>query len=205
MPAKKLSKKVLLSLGAIGAAGAIAGMGTFATFTSTTSATQSVSSGTVAIALGAPGEANRLSVAAANVVPGDTIQRAVDLISTSTEGLGSVALTTTAPVTTSLLDTDATNGLQMVVEECSVPWTETGNVAVNPTYSCAGDTSSALGMGPVIRAGASLADLSVLTAPGTSHLRITLTLPVTAGNTFKTLSSVVDYSFLATQRAATNR
>lgn len=202
MPTKKLSKKVLLSLGALGAAGAIAGMGTFATFTSTTSATQSVSSGTVAIALGSTSETNRLSVAATNIVPGDTIERAVDLISTSSEGLASVQLTTTAPVTSSLLNTDATNGLQMVIEECSVAWTESN--AVNPTYSCVGDTTTALAAGPVIQGPASL-DAGVLDGPGTSHLMIKLTLPGTAGNTFQTLSSVVNYKFDATQRVAGNR
>ena len=199
-----LSKKVLLSLGALGAAGAIAGMGTFATFTSTTSATQSVSSGNVEIALGATGTAaNRLSVTATNVMPGDTIQRAVNLVSTSSEGLGSVALTTTAP-TSSLLNTDATDGLQMVIDQCPVAWTVVGDPLVNPTYTCATPTA-ALATGPVVRSGAALTGLSVLTAPGTSYLRITLTLPTSADNDFESLTSVIDYSFLATQRAATNR
>lgn len=203
---KHLSKKVLLSLAAVGTAASIAGLGTFATFTSTTSATHSVSSGTVAISLGASGAVtNRLSVSATNVVPGDTIQRTVDLISsTSTDGLGSVVLTTTAPTTSSLLNTDATLGLQMVVDECSVPWTEAGSSPAF-TYTCSGTTNAALTTGAVIRSAATLSALSVLTAPGTSHLRIKLTLPATADNTFQTLSSVIDYSFLATQRTATNR
>jgi spore coat-associated protein N len=204
---KHLSKKVLLSLAAVGTAASIAGLGTFATFTSTTSATHSVSSGTVAISLGAPGAVtNRLSVSATNVVPGDTIQRTVDLISsTSTDGLGSVVLTTTAPTTSSLLNTDATLGLQMLIDECSVPWTEAGSSPAF-TYTCTGGTTNAaLTTGAVIRSAATLSGLSVLTAPGTSHLRIKLTLPATADNTFQTLSSVIDYSFLATQRTATNR
>jgi hypothetical protein len=200
---KHLSKKVLLSIGAVGTAASIAGLGTFATFTSTTSATHAVSSGTVAIALGSSGAANRLSVSATNVVPGDTIQRAVDLISTSTDGLGSVALTTTAPTTTSLLDTDATTGLQMLIDECSVAWTESGSSPAY-TYACSGTTTATLTTGAVIRS-ATLSGLSILSSSGTSHLRIKLTLPSTAGNTLQTLSSVIDYSFLATQRAATNR
>lgn len=198
------SKKVLLSLCALGSAGVIAGMGTFATFTSTTSATHSVTSGTVAIALGASGAANRLSVSATNVVPGDTMQRAVNLISTSSEGMASVALTTTAPTTSSLLNTDATNGLQMVIDECSVPWTEAG---VTPafTYTCTGTTNAALTTRAVIQSGVTVAGLSVLTSPGTSYLRLKLTLPVTADNTFKSLTSVIDYSFTGTQRTATDR
>ncbi len=201
---KHLSRKVLLTIAAVGTTASIAGLGTFATFTSTTSATHSVSSGTVAIALGASGAANRLSVSATNVVPGDTIQRAVDLISTSTDGLGSVTLTTSAPTTTSLLDTDATNGLQMLIDECSVAWTESGSSPAY-TYTCSGTTTANLTTGTVIRSGATLSGLSILTASGTAHLRIKLTLPSTAGNTFQTLSSVIDYSFLGTQRTATNR
>ena len=38
-----------------------------------------------------------------------------------------------------------------------------------------------------------------------AHLMIKLTLPGTAGNTFQTLSSVVNYKFDATQRVAGNR
>lgn len=205
MRKRNVSKKVLLSLAALGSAAAIAGLGTFATFTSTTNATNSVSSGTVAIALGeAATTANRLSVVASDVVPGDTIQRSVDLISTSTDGLSSVELTTTAPVTTSLLDTDATDGLQMVVDQCSVAWTE-GGTAAAPTYTCGGTATSALATGPVIQSGADLSGLAILSGPGTSHLRITLTLPTSADNDFQDLTSVVDYSFTATQRAAGSR
>jgi hypothetical protein len=158
----------------------------------------------VAIALGASGAANRLSVSATNVVPGDTIQRAVDLISTSSDTLSSVALTSTAPITSSLLDTDATNGLQVLIDECSVAWTEAGSSPAY-TYTCSGTTTATLTTGTVLRSGATLNSLTILSGAGTSHLRIKLTLPSTAGNAFQTLSSVIDFSFLATQRAATNR
>lgn len=74
------SGKVVASVVVMGATAAVAGLGTFGTFTSTTSASAAVSTGSVNIALGAAGTAaNRLTVAAADVVPGDTIQRAVQL------------------------------------------------------------------------------------------------------------------------------
>lgn len=72
-------KRLLASLAVVGAAAAVAGLGTFATFTSSTSASHTVASGTVSIALGASGAANRLNIGAANLVPGDTVQRAADL------------------------------------------------------------------------------------------------------------------------------
>jgi predicted ribosomally synthesized peptide with SipW-like signal peptide len=197
--------KVLGSVAVIGAAASIAGLGTFATFTSSTSASQSISSGTVSIALGATGAVtNRLTVNATSIVPGDTIQRSVDLTNSSSDPLGSVSLTTTA-APTSLLDTDATNGLQMTITSCSVPWTESGTSPAF-TYSCSGSTSTVLASRAVIGSNISLSSLNVLSsATGTDHLRVTLTLPSSAGNTFQGLSSTITYAFTGTQRAATNK
>src|SRR6266702_6194722 len=155
------SSKVLLSLAVLGAAASIAGLGTFATFTSSTSASHTVSSGTVTIALGATGAStNRLNVDATAIAPGDTIQRSVDLIDQGTINLASVTLTTSA-TTSSVLDTDATNGLQMVIDKCSQAWTESGPPY---TYTCGGSTSSVLSSRAVIQPGVSLSNLSALTA-----------------------------------------
>src|SRR5437667_12119745 len=118
-------RKLLLTVAVLGATASIAGLGTFATFTSSTSASHTVASGTVTIGLGAAGSANRLSVDATAIAPGDTIQRAVDVINQGTLDMASVTLTTQA-TTSSVLDTDATNGLQMLVDQCSQAWTESG-------------------------------------------------------------------------------
>src|SRR5205823_13478842 len=135
------SRKVLLTVAVLGVAASIAGLGTYATFTSSTSASQSVASGTVTIALGATGAStNRLTVGASNIAAGDTIQRSVDLINQGTLNLASVTLTTSATIS-SLLNTDTTNGLQMVIDKCSVAWTE-GGVAPAYTYTCSGSTST---------------------------------------------------------------
>jgi spore coat-associated protein N len=195
-------RKLLLTLGALGVAGALAGMGTFATFTATTSASQSVSSGTVVIALGNTGAAtNRLTVNASGLVPGDTIQRSFDLSNTGSQDLASIALTTSASPS-SLLDTDATNGLQMVVDRCSVAWTESGSSPAF-TYTCGGSTTTIVTSRAVIQSSLSLAGLSALTAAGTDHLRVTMTFPSSAGATFQGLSSTLTYSFVGTQRAGT--
>jgi predicted ribosomally synthesized peptide with SipW-like signal peptide len=193
-------RKVLLSLGALGVAAALAGMGTFATFTSTTSASQSVSSGTVVIALGSTGAStNRLTVNATGLVPNDTIQRSFDLSNTGSQDLASIAVTTTASPS-SLLDTDATNGLQMVIDRCSVAWTESGSSPAF-SYSCSGSTTTIVTSRAVIQTSLSMAGLSALTAAGSDHLRLTLTFPSTAGATFQGLTSTLTYSFLGTQRA----
>ena len=183
------------------AAGLI-GLGAYATFTSTASATHSVTTGTVTIALGATGAStNRLNVDATLVAPGDTIQRSVDLINQGSLDLASITLTTSATVN-SLLDTDGTNGLQMTIDRCSVPWTESGSSPAF-TYSCGGTTSTVLASRAVIGSNLALSNLGSLTAGVTDHLH--LTLPTTADNTFQNKTSTVQYSFTGTQRAATNR
>lgn len=198
------ARKVLLSAAALGGAASIAGLATFGTFTSSTSASQSVSSGTVTIALGATGAStNRLTVGASNIAAGDTIQRSVDLIDSGSIDLSSVTLTTAA-TTSSLLDTSVANGLQMVIDHCSVPWTE-GGVAPAYTYTCSGTTTSVLASTPVIGSNMALSNLTALTAGNTDHLRVTLTLPAAAPNTLQGQSSVISYTFTGTQRAATSK
>jgi predicted ribosomally synthesized peptide with SipW-like signal peptide len=198
------TRKVLLSLGALGLAGALAGMGTFASFTSTTSSSQAVTSGTVVIALGATGAAtNRLTLAASGLVPGDTVQRSFDLSNTGSQGLASVGLTTTASPS-SLLDTDATQGLQMVVSRCSVAWTE--SVSPPYTYTCGGALATIVASQAVIQSNVSMTGLSALTAGGTDHLRVTLTFPSTASLiTFQGISSTITYTFVGTQRPGTSQ
>ena len=198
--------KVTLSAGILGVGAAMAGLGTFATFTSTTSASQSVTSGTVVIGLGAAGPANRISVAASGVIAGDTIQRAFNLINSGNQNLATVGLTTNA-TTSSLLDSDAVNGLQMVVDKCSVPWTE-GGTAPAYTYTCSGATSIVIGSRAVIGANINMPALSSFTAGATDYLRVTETLPQATGNAFNTgtaINSVINFSFLGTQRTATSQ
>ena len=197
-------RKLLGSLAVISAAAGIAGLGTFATFTSSTSASQSVSSGTVTIALGATGAStNRLTVGASNIAPGDTIQRSVDLIDSGSIDLASITLTTNA-TTSSLLDTDATNGLQMVIDRCSNAWTE-GGTAPAYTYTCSGATSTVLASRAIVGTNLALSNLSALTNGVTDHLRVTLSFPSAAPNSFQSQSSTIQYTFTGTQRAGTSK
>ena len=192
----------LLALAALGLGAALAGTGALATWTATTSAGNTVASGTVLIALGNTGAStNRLTVNASGLVPGDTVQRSFDITNTGSQDMASVALTTTASPS-SLLDTDTTHGLQMVVDRCSVAWTESG---ASPafSYSCSGSTTTVVSSRPVIQSAVTMAGLSALTSGGTDRLRLTLTFPATAGSSFQGLSSTLTYSFLGTQRAGT--
>jgi hypothetical protein len=201
-------KKLLVTLALVGAAASITAMGTLATFTSSTAATTSnLTTGQVQIALGAVGPANRLTLGATGLLPGDTMTRAFDLSNTAAGGsdpLASVSLTTTAG-TSSLLNTDASNGLQMKIDRCSVAWTESG---VSPafTYTCGGTTSAVLASAPVIGANLALSNLTSLTTGNTDHLLVTLTFPASAPQAgFQSITSTITYTFTGTQRAATSK
>ncbi len=191
--------KLLATTAILGVAAGIAGLGTYASFTSSTSAeAQNLSAGTVSLTLGGT---DRLTISASNLVPADTIERAVDVVnngSAGTSSVGSITLTTNA-TTSSLLDSDATNGLQMQIDNCSVAWTESGPPY---TYTCSGTQSVALASTPVIGTNMPLANMSAITAGNTDHLRVTLTFPAGATNALQGLSSTIDYVFTAEQRAA---
>lgn len=194
--------KVFGSIAVLGVAASVAGLGTFASFTSSTSASQSISSGTVSIALGASGPANRLSVAATNLVPGDTVQRAVDLTSSSSDPLGSVTLQTSASPGNAL--TTDSNGLTVKVDKCSVAWTESGTAPAY-TYTCSGTTTSILAASPAGNT-STLSSLAALSSgSSTDHLLVTLALPTAAGNSLQGLSTTITYSFNGTQRAAASK
>jgi len=194
--------KVLGSIAVLGAAASVAGLGTFASFTSSTSASQAISSGSVSIALGATGPANRLTVAASGLVPGDTVQRAVDLTSNSTDPLGSVSLQTSGAPNNALL-TDA-NGLTVKVDKCSSAWTESGTAPAY-TYTCSGTSTSILAAGAVGNT-AALSGLAALSSgSSTDHLLVTLALPAAATNTLQGLSTSITYAFNGTQRTATSK
>jgi spore coat-associated protein N len=194
--------KLLITLVIVGVAASIAGLGTFASFTSSTAAqAQSLSTGTVSITLGS---ANRLTVGASNLVPGDTIQRAVDITndgSAGTSSVGSISLTTAASPS-SQLDADTSAGLQMSIDKCSVAWTESGPPYA---YSCAGASSTVLASRAVIGSNLPLSNMSSVTAGSTDHLRVTLTLPASAGNSLQGQSSTISYTFTANQRAAASQ
>ena len=197
------AKKLVLSGVLLGAAAALAGPGAFATFTSAaTGGPQTITTGTVTIVLGATGAStNRLNVNASGVAPGDTIQRSVDLSNSGSLNLASITLGITASPS-STLDTDATNGLQTTIQSCSVAWTEAGPPY---TYTCSGTKTTVLtstAVSSLEGSASGLTPLSSLSAGGTDHLVVTLTLPTTAPNAFQNLSSTLSYNFTGTQRAA---
>jgi predicted ribosomally synthesized peptide with SipW-like signal peptide len=187
---KSAAVKVLASAALVGGAASVAGLGTFGAFTSTTSASQDVATGKVVLS-----STSTFGTPVTNMVPGDTIARTVTLTrSTETEAFGSVKITT-AGTSSNLLTTDATNGLQMKVEECSVAWANN---------SCSGSTTTVIAQRAVVGAtDIPASTLANLNGSGkTANLKVTLSLPTSADNTFQGLSNTINFTFDATQRAA---
>jgi len=187
--------KVLGSVGVVGAAAAVAGLGTFGAFTDSTSpAPVSIQSGIVSIALSAADGTATVPLDFGGVVPGGSVTKALNLVNDGNSALASVRLATVA-TQSSVLDTDAANGLQMTVQSCSVAWTND---------ACTGDVRTVLASGPVIR-DAQLANPASLVAQATDHLAVTLSLPATAGDAFKQKTSGLALTFTATQRDGAGR
>lgn len=192
--------KVLASVALVAGAASVAGLGTFGAFTSTTSASQSVTNGFLEIGL-TQNATSGTTVAATNLVPGDTVQRAVTLTrSGRTEAFGSVKLTT-SPTTSNLLSTDGANGLQLKLDQCSVAWTKVGQTS---ELSCAGTTTPVLASRAVVATNLDLgvAATALNDSGAASNLRIQLSLPQAAGNDFQGLSNTIGFTFDATQRTA---
>ena len=196
---KTTSGKILASVALVGTAAAVAGMGTYGAFTSSTSASQAVTAGTVTIALGT-GASNTLNVPVAGLLPGDKVEKLVTLSNTGNSDLNNVTLTTSAGATGSLLTTDTVNGLQLTIENCSVPWTG----AAAP-YTCGGTKTTVLASVPVITANTVLNNLTSLTSAKTDNLKVTTAFPTTADNTFQGATSTIAFSFTGTQRTQTTK
>jgi hypothetical protein len=185
--------KVLATVGVLAATGGIAGLATYGTFTSTTTAGDNVTAGTVVLTYANGVYTNNLNVDATNLVPGDTVKRAFNLVNTSTEGLSGVTLAVAGSGT---LVTGA-NGLSAVLQECSSGWSEAGHV-----YTCSGTTTSVLASTALSALSTATALGSGLSAVGTHSLLLTMTLPALADNTYQGLTSALTFTFTGTQRAA---
>ncbi|WP_222193093.1 M73 family metallopeptidase [Modestobacter italicus] len=197
----RTTRKIIGSLGIIGAAAAVAGMGTFGTFTdSTAPLNASVASGTLSLDLNATNSTASLPLSATGFVPGDTISRSVDLVNSGDLAFSGIQMTSAA-TTSSLLDTDKVNGLQLSIKKCTNPWTESLSNGV-ATYTCSGTVSNVVNAPAVASGNANVASVN---PGGIDHLVVSLTLPTNAGNEFQGQTSKLAISFSGTQRTGTNR
>lgn len=192
----------LVAAAAIGATGlALTGAGVYAALTAqaTNTTPQAVSSGTLSLRMAAGAGSAGFSSAISNLAPGDTVNRYIDLDndgSIAAQGL-TLGLADSA---TSRLTTDATNGLQVTVKSCPVPWAAgicaTPSTLLTTSASALKTTAGSLISGPV--------------PSGVQHLQVSVALPditeVTVNgappaNSIQGLSANLTWTFTQSQRA----
>lgn len=165
---------------------------------------QGAGSGTLKLTLADNGAG--LSQGISGLAPGDTVRRYVALTNGGTLDGRSLTLQVSDSVG-SLLSTDATKGLQVAVDECSVAWTTTG------AGSCTGTTTSLLESSPLSTVGATPQALGtgLMTAGQVRNLRLTVTLPDTnettvngtlPAGTVQGLSASLTWRFTEAQRTS---
>jgi|SRR5579875_879757 len=214
--------KVVASVALVGGALGLAFSGAFGTFTDqATGGPQTISSGKIVLAVG---PTNDSATGAANIMPGDTVAREIDLNSTgATAPDASITLAVKASPS-SLLDTDPTNGLQLQVQSCATAPTRTTGTTPPVSYTCSGGWTTVLASTPVATletTPATLPGLKSLSPGGQDYLLLTLSLPASAPGNFSQVatacsgsaggnsstenlegcSSTLTYLFLATQRS----
>ena len=184
------SSKVLASAALLAAAAGVAGMGTFGAFTASTSASTDVKAATVQLTAGD----GHLSFTADGLIPGDSMQRTFTLVNGGDQDLTGVVLTSTAPP--SLLTTGA-NGLVMTIDSCPPAWTQSS--PGSNVYTCATPTTVLKQQAAIVNQ-VPLTSLASLKAKGTDNLRVTMTLPSGADNTYQGLRSAMTLQFDAAIR-----
>jgi hypothetical protein len=197
---RRSATTIVAAIGAVGAAAAVAGLATFGDFTdSTTPVATDVDTGVVSIALNEAGDSGTVPFAGGLMLAGDSRGHLVDLVNDGTTALGSVTLDAWA-TSSSILDTDRVDGLQLSVESCSVPWAKSG-----ADYLCEG-TERPFYAGPIVVGGHALAGAASLAPGATDHLLLTAMLPETAtADAFEGATSSLNFVFTGTQRTGSAR
>ena len=194
-----LAVRLIATLGIGGAAAAIAGIGAFGAFTDSTSPVeQGVQTGVLSIDLEGAATSATTPIAIGGLQPGEARGFPFDVRNTGTVDWASVTFTSWA-TTSSALDTDRADGLQLTLRSCSQPWTATGTAA----YTCAGSVADFYA-GPIVTTSALPAAASLRTS-GVDHVLATVSLPSGAGNKLKELSSELSFTLTAAQRTGTAR
>ena len=192
---RRSAVKIVGAISAVGAAVAVAGLGTFGNFTDSTSPVGTrVDSGVLSIDVSQPGGAS-VPFSGGMMLAGDSRSAVIDLVNDGTTPLSAVTLRSWA-TSSSVLDQDTVNGLQLSVESCSVAWTAGAGA---PT--CSG-TSRLYFTQPIVVNNVALTASAALTAGATDHLKLTAALPSSAsGDAFEGATSNLNFQFTGTQKA----
>jgi hypothetical protein len=217
-------KRILLTLGILALLVTAVSAGSFALFTASTAVPNELfSTGTLSIGA-SPSSA---IVSLSNMLPGDTVTGLETISNTGTEDLTSYQLVTSVtagtPTNPNVLTSDTTNGLKVWIQRCSAAYTGTGAAA-----TCGATASDVVGTSaapvPIVNT-FSLSSSSFCTTNaavtaairtargntcdpaitgGNDYLKVRVTLPSTAGNSFQTLSTTLSFTFNGNQANGAN-
>ena len=187
------------AISAVGAAVAVAGLGTFGQFTDSTSPVNTrVDTGVLSVDVSSPAGA-AVPFSGGMMLAGDSRSALVDLVNDGTTPLSAVTLKATA-TSSSILDQDTVNGLQLTVESCSVAWNTAGAA---PT--CPG-TVKAYFTQPILVNDYPLTGTPVMAAGATDHLKLTAALPASAsGDAYEGATSALKFVFTGIQKSGAPR
>lgn len=197
--------KLVGTVGVVGVAATIAGLASFGSFTDSTQPVDTtVDSGVLSINLSDAGDSLSMPFGGDLMLAGDSRNFRVNLVNDGDSALSSVVMSSRA-TSSSVLDTDPANGLQLALTNCSVPWTVNGS-----SYTCAG-TDTTFYSGPIIVAGGAEPGAVIPGAAsrqpgGVDYVLMTATLPTSAsGDEFEGATSALEFVFTATQRTGQAR
>ncbi|WP_137160401.1 hypothetical protein [Blastococcus sp. CCUG 61487] len=190
--------RIVGSIAVVGAAAAVAGLGTFGAFTSSTEAVEAVAdTGVLSIDVSIAGTSAPVPYSSFGMLPGDSGSFPMDLRNGGSVDLASLVFESRA-TTSSLLDTDQVNGLQLKLETCATPWSASGQ-----NWTCSGGATE-LYDGPIV-ANSPLTGARSLQAGVVDRLLATVSFPDTNQNALQNQSSTFEFTFTGTQRDGGNR
>ena len=201
-------KITIVAAAAIGGAGMVSS-NVFAALTATATNTSGgqVTTGTLKLTMapsGVSGITNGFTTAIANIGPGDTYNRYVDLTKGGTlDGMTPTLQLVTSD--TSTLSESTTAGLQIAIAGCSIAFTNTGTCGGTPTTVLASTSAKTL------KTSATSITLPTLLAAGVSYLKVSVSLPASTENvlngvlpsgTIQGLSANLTWTFIITDSSA---
>jgi hypothetical protein len=202
-------KITIVAAAALGGTGMVSS-NVFAALTATATNTSGgqVTTGTLKLTMapsGVSGITNGFTTAIANIGPGDTYNRYVDLTNGGTlDGMTPTLQLVTSD--TSTLSESTTAGLQIAISGCSIAFTNTGTCGGTPTTVLASTSAKTL------KTSATSITLPTLLAAGISYLKVSVSLPASTENvlngvlpsgTIQGLTANLTWTFIITDSSAT--
>ncbi|HET9728280.1 MAG TPA: hypothetical protein VFR41_02615 [Acidimicrobiia bacterium] len=195
-----MSRRWSVGLGIVSIALGVLTYTAYAAFDGASSRSQSI---TTSVYTFTAGGVDRFNVDVNDIQPGDTVVRAVDIVVSATEPFATDPVLSTVATTSSALDTDTGNGLQLSIDRCDQAWDETLTSGVPTDYTCGGTEGPVLHERPVI--GSNLGINFDKTDGATNHWVVRLHFPDGAPDSMAGDSSTIQFNISAASRAETVR